>query len=234
LSLRTIAEGMSAMAQVEKDSLVSDESIAAAGTKRGLFVVLEGIDGSGKSSAARSIFEILNREMPGKVVLTAEPTETWLGDCVRRANRENLSGTAEALLFVADRTEHSLRIDQWLKEGKVVLCDRYYASTVAYQGAALKGSMGAKDAIEWLKAINEPIVVPPDLTLLFTIRVEMALERLKQRSGISKFENLDYLREVDLIYRVLCMEDPTYFTIDASRPLEQVIQMALAAIRAKL
>jgi dTMP kinase len=112
------------MAQLEKDSLVSDESVAAASTKRGLFVVLEGIDGSGKSSVARSLFEILNREMPGRVVLTAEPTETWLGDCVLRANKENLSGTAEALLFVADRTEHSLRIDEWLKEGKVVLCDR--------------------------------------------------------------------------------------------------------------
>jgi thymidylate kinase len=62
----------------------------------------------------------------------------------------------------------------------------------------------------------------------------MALERLKQRSGISKFENLAYLREVALVYRILCREDPTYFTVDASRPLEQVIRLALAAIRAKL
>ncbi len=225
---------MSAMAQAEKDSLVSAESEAEAGAKRGLFVVLEGIDGSGKSSAARSLFDILSREMPGRVVLTAEPTETWLGDCVRRSHKENVAATTEALLFVADRAEHGRRIDQWLKEGKIVLCDRYYASTIAYQGAALKESMGMKNAIEWLKAVNEPIIVPPDLTLLFTIRVEMALERLKQRSGISKFENLEYLREVDLVYRFLCMDDPTYFTVDASRPLEQVIQIALAAIRAKL
>jgi thymidylate kinase len=94
--------------------------------------------------------------------------------------------------------------------------------------------MGAKNAIEWLKAINEPIIVQPDLTLLFSIRVDMALERLKQRSGMSKFENLDYLKEVDLIYRLLCMEDSNFFTVDASRPLEQVIRIALAAIRAKL
>ena len=234
MSLRAIAEGMSAMAQVEKDSLVSDESVVATAAKRGLFVVFEGIDGSGKSSAAKSIFETLASEMPGRVVLTAEPTETWLGDCVRRANQEDVSGITEALLFVADRTEHSLRIAQWLTEGKIVLCDRYFASTIAYQGAALKGSMGAKNAIEWLKAVNEPIIVPPDLTLLFTIRVDMALERLKQRSGMSKFEKLDYLKDVDLIYRSLCMDDPTFFTIDASRPLEQVIRKALAAIRAKL
>lgn len=234
MSLRTIADGMSAMAQVEKDSLASAESVAAASAKGGLFVVFEGIDGSGKSSAAKSIFEILSNEMPGKVVLTAEPTETWLGDCVRRANKEAVSGATEALLFVADRTEHSLRIAQWLREGKVVLCDRYYASTIAYQGAALKGTMEVKSAVEWLKAVNEPVIVQPDLTLLFTIRVEMALERVKQRSGMSKFENLDYLREVDLIYRYLCMEDPTYVTVDASRPLEQVIRIALAAIRAKL
>ncbi len=234
MSLRAIADGMSAMAQVEKESLASDESVAAAATKRGLFVVFEGIDGSGKSSAAKRIFEVLANEMPGRVMLTAEPTETWLGDCVRRANKEELSGSAEALLFVADRSEHSLRIAQWLREGKIVLCDRYFASTVAYQGAALKESMGAKNAIEWLKAINEPIIVQPDLTLLFSIRVDMALERLKQRSGMSKFENLDYLKEVDLIYRLLCMEDSNFFTVDASRPLEQVIRIALAAIRAKL
>jgi dTMP kinase len=219
---------------MEKDSLGSAESLAAAGTKRGLFVVLEGIDGSGKSSAAKSLFEILSKEMPGRVILTAEPTETWLGDCVRRANQENVGAMTEALLFVADRAEHGQMIDQWLREGKIVLCDRYFASTIAYQGAALKQSMGVKNAIEWLKAVNEPIIIPPDITLLFTIRVEMALERLKQRSGISKFENLEYLREVDLVYRFLCMDDPTYFTVDASRPLEQVIQMALAAIRAKL
>jgi dTMP kinase len=225
---------MSAMAQMEKDSLVVAESMAATDTKKGLFVVFEGIDGSGKSSAARSIYETLANEMPGRVILTAEPTETWLGDCVRRANKDDSSGATEALLFVADRAEHGVRIAQWLREGKIVLCDRYYASTIAYQGAALKGSMGVKSAIEWLKAVNEPIIVLPDLTLLFTIRVDMALERVKQRSGISKFENLEYLREVDLIYRSLCMEDPTYFTVDSSRPLEQVIRIALAAIRAKL
>jgi dTMP kinase len=225
---------MSAMAQVEKDDLVVAESVAEAGTKRGLFVVLEGIDGSGKSSAAKSIFATLDKEMPGKVVLTAEPTETWLGDSVRRGNKEALNGTTEALLFVADRAEHSARIAQWLNEGKIVLCDRYYASTIAYQGAALKDSMGAKNAIAWLKALNEPIIIQPDLTLLFTIRVDMALERVKQRSGVSKFENLEYLREVDLVYRHLCMEDPTFVTVDASRPLEQVIRTALVAIRAKL
>jgi len=225
---------MSALAQVEKDSLVSEESIAATAAKRGLFVVFEGIDGSGKSSAAKSIFVMLANEMPGRVVLTAEPTEAWLGDCVRRANQEDLSGATEALLFVADRTEHSLKIAQWLREGKIVLCDRYFASTIAYQGAALKKMMGVKNAIEWLKAVNEPIIVQPDLTLLFTIRVDMALERLKQRSGMSKFEKLDYLKDVDLIYRSLCMDDPNFLTVDASRPLDQVIRIALAAIRAKL
>ncbi len=234
MSLPDIAHGMSAMAQVEEDDLAVAESVAEAGTKRGLFVVLEGIDGSGKSSAAKSIFATLDKEMHGRVVLTAEPTETWLGDAVRRANKESLNGTTEALLFVADRAEHSLKIAQWLNEGKVVLCDRYCASTIAYQGAALKDSMGAKEAIAWLKALNEPIIIQPDLTLLFTIRVDMALERLKQRSGMSKFEKLDYLKDVDLIYRSLCMEDPTFFTIDASRPLEQVIRKALVAIRAKL
>jgi thymidylate kinase len=100
---------MSAMAQMEKDSLVVAESMAATDTKKGLFVVFEGIDGSGKSSAARSIYETLANEMPGRVILTAEPTETWLGDCVRRANKDDSSGATEALrgrLSYATATTH--------------------------------------------------------------------------------------------------------------------------------
>jgi dTMP kinase len=101
-----------------------------------------------------------------EVVLTAELTDSFIGRAVRQANEGGADELAEALLFVADRAEHTRQIRSWLAEGKIVLSDRY-ASTVAYQGALLKVRMGgAKKAVEWLKAMNEPVIVRPDLTLL--------------------------------------------------------------------
>jgi dTMP kinase len=139
------------------------------------------------------------------------------------------------LLFVADRAEHTRQIRSWLAEGKIVLSDRYYASTVAYQGALLKVRMGgAKKAVEWLKAMNEPVIVQPDLTLLLSLSVSTAIERLRSRKGLTKFEDLHYLSDVDLIYRGLCMEDPSFHTLDASKTPQQVTEEALRAIRSKV
>lgn len=197
--------------------------------------MFEGIDGSGKSTVARMVFDILSEEMPGRVVLTAEPTESFIGKAVRQANEGGADELAEALLFVADRAEHTRQIRSWLSEGKVVLSDRYYASTIAYQGALLKDRMGgAKRAVEWLKAMNEPVIVHPDLTLLLTVSVNTAVERLRSRQGLTKFEDLHYLNDVDLIYRGLCMEDPSFHTLDASKPVQQVVLEALGAIRSKV
>jgi thymidylate kinase len=117
----------------------------------------------------------------------------------------------------------------------LVLSDRYYASTIAYQGALLKDRLGGvKRAVEWLKAMNEPVIVRPDLTLLLTVSVKTAVERLRSRKGLTKFEDFRYLSDVDLIYRGLCMEDPSFHTLDASKPASEVAQEALLAIRSKL
>ena len=203
--------------------------------RKGTFIVFEGIDGSGKSTVARMVFETLSEEMPGKVVLTAEPTESFIGKAVRHANQSGADELAEALLFVADRAEHTKEIRAWLLEGKVVLCDRYYASTIAYQGALLKDRMGgAKRAVEWLKAMNEPVIVHPDLTFLLTVSVTTAIERLNSRKTLTKFEDLRYLNDVDLIYRGLCMEDPSFHTLDAARPVHEVVVEALGLIKSKV
>jgi dTMP kinase len=203
--------------------------------RKGAFIVFEGIDGSGKSTVAERVFEILSEEMPGSVILTAEPTESFIGKAVRHANQSGTDELAEALLFVADRAEHTKEIRAWLSEGKVVLCDRYYASTIAYQGALLKDRLGgAKKAVEWLKAMNEPVIIHPDLTLLLTVSVTTAIERLTSRKALTKFEDLRYLHDVDLIYRGLCMEDSSFHTLDASKPVHEVVQEALAPLRSKL
>ena len=131
----------------------------------------------------------------------------WTGDAVRRANHEGIDDMAEALLFVADRALHTGQIQGWMEEGKVVICDRYYASTIAYQSAALHGRM--EDPVGWLWEMNRPIVIEPDANFLLTIPPEHALERLSGRTGRSKFEKLEYLRQVDPAYREWAEKDRT-------------------------
>lgn len=225
---------MSAMAEEDEEPVATAETTASSAA-RGLFVVFEGIDGSGKSTVAHGVFDALSREMPGRVVLTSEPTDTWLGECVRRANSQGTDEFAEALLFMADRAQHGQQIKAWLEQGMIVLSDRYFSSTLAYQGALLKNRMGGtKAALEWLKEVNRPIVVQPDLTLLLTVKVNVAVDRLSSRGSKTKFEDLDYLHDVDLIYRSLAMEDPSFFTLDASKPEAEVVRQALQVVRNKL
>lgn len=198
---------------------------------RGRFIVFEGVDGSGKSTVARLAYERLLAE--GKdCVLTAEPSESWLGEAVRKANRSGTDDLAEALLFLADRAEHSKEMREMVAQGKWVLCDRYYASTLAYQTALLKGRL--PDPMAWLLNINLPIIERPDVTFFFAIRPEVSLERLNGRAGLTKFEKLDFLREVDENYRKVEKMDDTFFHIDAERPLDDVLETVLQHLRQNL
>jgi len=198
---------------------------------RGAFIVFEGIDGSGKSTAAKMVLETLKAE--GRdCELTAEPSGSWLGDAVRKANETGTDDLAEALLFMADRAEHTRRIRSWVEGGKIVLCDRYYASTLAYQTALLEDRL--PDPMGWLLSINRPIILRPDITFFFHIDPKASLERLSARNGRSKFEKLDYLRKVDDNYRKVEKLDPTFVRIDASRPLETVIEDVVDRVRKNL
>ena len=209
---------------------ISSDIQSEAAPPRGRFYVFEGIDGAGKSTVAIKVFEALTAGTDREVVLTSEPSDSWLGDCVRRSHGEDVSPISEALLFVADRASHTERIRKWLEGGMIVLSDRYYASTLAYQGALLKPLIGDK-AVEWLKSVNEPVIIHPDLTFLLTIPPETGMKRLSERNERTKFEKLEFLREVDKIYRRLAEEDETFVVIDASRPIEEVTGTVVEAIK---
>ncbi|QLH75071.1 MAG: dTMP kinase [Methanomassiliicoccales archaeon] len=199
--------------------------------KNGRFFVFEGIDGSGKSTVAGMLRDALVADGI-ECELTAEPTRSWLGDAVRKANECGIDDLAEALLFMADRAEHTRQISSWLEMGKVVLCDRYYASTLAYQTALLKDRIS--DPMAWLRAINEKIIVVPDLTFFFQIDAEVSLDRLSFRAGRSKFEKLEFLRKVDRNYRLVGSFDRSFVSIDASRPVDQVFKDVLHLARQNL
>lgn len=191
------------------------------------FIVFEGIDGSGKSSVVHSIRSQLNRR---DFLFTEEPTKSWLGDAVRRSHSEEEDALTEAFLFMADRASHNLKISQWLSEEKNVICDRYYHSTVAYQGAALEGKVDF-DPFEFLFDINRQISIEPDLVFFFEVDPAVAIERVNRRKALSKFEELEFLRKVARNYSRMAKICNNVVVIDSSGPLQTVIDDVMGRLQ---
>jgi dTMP kinase len=158
------------------------------------------------------------------MIKTAEPTREGIGAFIRSS--EGFIPEAEALLFVADRAQHTHMIRKWVKDGKIVICDRYYASTLAYQSASMDGR--AVD-MEWLKAMNDKVIMEPDITFLFDIDPETGMERVESRGSKSRFEALEYLKKVRSNYLKIAKERG-FMIIDASMPKEKVAAEVLKRI----
>jgi dTMP kinase len=182
--------------------------------KRGILLALEGVDGCGKSTQAELLASAL-RERGLEVVLTCEPTDSPLGQQIReyfQGPTRYLSPKEELNLFMADRREHVEEvIDPALAEGKIVITDRYYYSSVAYQGA-----LGLDP--DRILAQNEILAVRPDLTVILTLPVAQAMARL---SGTPQrvrqvSEDSAYLERVATIYAGL--QGPLLHHLDASAP----------------
>jgi dTMP kinase len=166
-------------------------------TKRpGLFIVLEGIDGTGKSTQAKRLGEWL-AALGREVVLSREPTAGPWGQKVREsAATGRLSPEDELQYFLNDRRQHVEElIAPSLAAGKVVILDRYYFSTMAYQGA--RGFDPAE-----IRRQNEEFAPVPDLLLIMDLDVDSALERIGARGDTAnefeKRENLEHCREIFL------------------------------------
>ncbi|AMK14476.1 thymidylate kinase Tmk [methanogenic archaeon mixed culture ISO4-G1] len=193
---------------------------------RGAFIVFEGPDGAGKSSLCKAVADALSGK--GRdVVVTAEPTREGIGAFIRSGSAGRISQRTEALLFVADRNDHTEAIERMVSEGKVVLCDRYFASTVAYQSARLDGDASDRD---WLIDINRQFIDRPDATILLDIDPEVGMGRVGGRGEeISKFERLDFQNQVRSNYLRLASEFG-FNVIDASRSREEVLADAMSVI----
>ncbi|RLG52974.1 MAG: dTMP kinase [Thermoproteota archaeon] len=193
-------------------------------TLRGLFIVLEGIDGAGVSTQARIAAEWLERA--GRVVVkTAEPTEGPIGSLIRQALRGEVKVgmRALALLFAADRVEHYYKlILPSLEAGRDVVCERYLLSSYAYQSLHVD--------INWIRAINSQ-VGRPDLTILLDIDPRIAIERKlrQQRGRLELFEKLDVLSQVRARYLELAREEGCII-VDSSPPIEAVSREIVKAI----
>ena len=181
---------------------------------------------------------IAERQPKRKIVLTAEPTSGEVGRILRKGLKE-ASGDEQAspamrmnelFLFMADHAEHlDQMVQPSLKDGAVVLSDRYADSTAAYQGVTLRGIV--PHPVFWIQEVFRPWNVVPDMTLLFLLDPELALKRLGSRREKEKFERLEFLRSVEENFRNIASAEPERFVlIDAAQDEEAVARDAARAV----
>lgn len=160
--------------------------------KKGIFIVVEGLDGSGKTTQAKVLASKLRRNHTA--IYTAEPSRGKVGTFIRNRilySEKRPSTIVEALLFAADRIEHVQKtIQPALEEGQIVVSDRYLYSSLAYQGSAGLST-------QWIETINRH-ALKPDLALFIDVDPEAVFHRLKQRKSV--MENLETQRRVREIY----------------------------------
>ncbi|MDR3089764.1 MAG: dTMP kinase [Desulfobulbaceae bacterium] len=188
----------------------------------GRLIVFEGIDGMGKSSQLALLADVL-RGIGLPVITTREPTDGPHGRVIREMfiGRDRYSPEEELAAFIADRrwhVEHELR--PRLAAGIHVLCDRYYLSTIAYQGA--KGL----DTQAIIAA--HAFAPPPDLAFLLDAPPDVGIGRIRQRGDLpNDFERLDSLEKTRRIFASLTF--PFIRRIDAGKPMRDVHQAICAA-----
>lgn len=195
--------------------------------KKGFFVVLEGCEGTGKSTVALWLKQQLE-EQNKSVFLTREPggNGSPVAEKIRNIildKQNNVLPLTEAYLFAASRAQHVQEIIlPYLNQGYIVLCDRFVYSSYAYQGE------GRKLGLDRIKQINSFAIEDciPDLVLIFDIDPSIGLERKKQaRQDFDRLdsETLEFHQRVRKTYLQLAKENPGLFKIiKADQPLEKV------------
>lgn len=191
--------------------------------KRGLFITMEGPDGSGKSTQIAAIKSFLEQKGE-RIVITREPGGTRISEKIRELllDRENrdMDSMAEALLYAAARAQHVAQVIRpALEDGTHVICDRFIDSSIAYQGYGR--GLGDCVAIINAYAVNDCI---PDITFLLKLDPEVGKSRIAStaRDRI-EMEKIDFHNRVFSGYKALEMEYPDRIVgIDASADVEQI------------
>jgi len=181
--------------------------------KGGFFVCIEGLDKSGKTTQSILLVEALRRR-GYEAVYTSEPSDGEIGKFIREyiLNREKrVYAMVEALLFAADRTEHTEAvIKPNLKRGKIVVSDRYLFSSLAYQGAA-----GIN--IDWIREINKA-AIKPDLAVYIDVPIDVILSRCQGRKSV--MEQREIQERVREIYMKM-VRSGELTAVDGDRPVEE-------------
>lgn len=194
-----------------------------------LFITFEGPEGSGKSTQLRLLAEHL-RQLGRDVLETREPGGTPIGDQIRkvltRTENAGMHPRTEFLLFCASRAQlvHQ-RIRPHLARGGVVLCDRYYHSSLAYQGYGHGLDLDALMAITRFATGG----LEPDLILLLDLPVELGLQRRRKEGNLNRLDAfaLDFHRAVRQGYLALARAEPARWAIIDARPPIEAVQRAI-------
>ena len=204
-----------------------------------MFITLEGPEGSGKTTAVEAAVKEL--EARGyQIVRTREPGGTPIAEQIRNVilDKDNtkMDPRTEALLYVASRRQHLVeKVWPALKEGKIVICDRYLDSSLAYQGGAR--GLGIDNILNVNMFATENTF--PDLTLLFDITPEEGLKRIAANASREvnrlDLEKLEFHHKVRNTFLDLAKRYPErYVIIDASKSREEVAKATLDAILSRL
>ena len=193
---------------------------------KGIFIVFEGIDGAGKTTQVDLLAQNL-ASLGREVSLSAEPTTLATGKAIRRAlsGEEKKSECEMAAMFVLDRIAHNINSETGIRalteRGIDVISDRYYYSSLAYQGAATD--------YEWVKAmnINSPEIRRPDLCIYLDLLPEESLERISRgRESLEIYENLEKLTAVRAkflsVVEDLRRDGESIYVVNAARAAEDI------------
>ena len=204
-----------------------------------MFITFEGPDGSGKSTVIKAVYERLIND-GYSVILTREPGGTPIAEKIRDIILDNsntaLDARTEALLYAASRRQHLVeKIWPAIKEGKIVLCDRFLDSSLAYQGEGRK--LGIENILNVNLFATENTY--PDLTLFFNISPEEGLKRVsKDKKRVADRldnENANFHQEVyNGFLKVNSMYKDRIQVVDATKSLNEVIENAYKIIKLKL
>lgn len=206
---------------------------------KGLFITLEGPEGSGKSSAIKIVVEKL-KALGYEIVMTREPGGTPISEQIRNVildnNNTEEDPRTEALLYAASRRQHLVeKIWPAINKGKIVICDRYLDSSLAYQGHAR--GLGIDNILKVNEYATEGTF--PDLTLLFDIEPEIGFERINKNKNreVNRLdkEALSFHHKVREGYLLLSKRfSDRYEVIDASKDLDTVVNNVYNAILKRL
>ncbi|RFU60965.1 dTMP kinase [Bacillus sp. V59.32b] len=206
---------------------------------RGLFITMEGPEGAGKTTILQMLGESL-KALGYDILLTREPGGISISEQIREVilNKENteMDGRTEALLYAAARRQHMVEIiNPALERGKIVLCDRFIDSSLAYQGYARELGMDEVYAINQFATGG----VMPDITFYFDIDPIQGLKRIKKSENREvnrlDLEELNFHEKVREGYlKVIDKWKERFIVIDASRGLEEVLEDAKSKFLKKL
>ena len=210
--------------------------------KKSLFVTFEGIEGSGKSYQSRKLYKNLKKKNIS-VILTREPGGTESAEKIRRVilddyfhhdSKEKFNKNTDTLLYLAARNEHiENKIKPAISKKKIVICDRFVDSTLAYQ---VYGKGVNKKLVN---SVHKYILgnIKPDLTFILKVKISKALQRLKNRKRKNRYDKFSknfYIKVQNAFLNIARKNQKRYFVLDNSKDSNVIEKLILKKFLSKL